>query len=91
MAKEEAVVNRRTVNRSGGDARVTFQKEIPEPPRGSTVAAAHPGIDLAKMIFYEVVHVVDADDQNRVFKFSLQGAFRENLQNIHNTRPSCLP
>ena len=87
MSKEDAVVNRRTVNRSGGDARVAFQKEIPEPPRGSSVAAAHPGIDLAKMKFYEVVHVVDADDQNRVFKFSLQGIFRKEQQVLHHIRP----
>lgn len=66
-------MNRRTVDRSGGDARVSFHKEVSSPSSGFTVAMAHPTIDPTTIKFFEELHVVDADDNNRTFTFSLKG------------------
>lgn len=71
--KEDTVVNRRTVDREGGDARVTLKNEIPS-PQGLTVTMVHPTVDPSSIRFFEELHVVDADDPNRTFSFSLKGA-----------------
>jgi len=72
VRNEEALVNRRTVDRSGGDARVSLHKEVHNPPYAVTVAMAHPTINPSNIKFFEELHVVDADDKNRMFTFSLQ-------------------
>jgi len=72
VQKEETLVNRRTVDRSGGDARVTLHKEVYSPPYALTVAMAHPTIDPSAIKFFEELHVIDADDTNRTFTFSLK-------------------
>ena len=80
VQKEEALVNRRTVDRSGGDARVTLHKEVRNPPYALTVAMAHPTIDPSAIKFFEELHVVDADDNNRTFTFSLKGKQQRSPQ-----------
>ena len=83
VQKEDALVNRRTVDRSGGDARVSFHRAIGNPSHGFTVAMAHPLIDPAAIRFYEELHVVDADDKQRTFKFSLKGALPYIMSRHH--------
>jgi len=81
--KEDPLVNRRTVNRSGGDARVTFHKEVFKPSYGYTVAMAHPTVDPSKIRYFEELHVIDADDTSRTFAFSLEGVRRSERDLKH--------